>query len=117
MDAMERGLGTGPLESQVRVRRLQAGLSQQALADQAGLTRQAIGAIEGGKDTPNTAVARRLARILRCRVEDLFELPEGGEERDVEVVAPASGPATGYQRADAAAVRAVVAYARGRWVA
>jgi molybdate-binding protein/DNA-binding XRE family transcriptional regulator len=116
---MGRRVATGPLESQVRVRRLQAGLSQQVLAEEAGLTRQAVSAIEGGKYVPNTVVALRLAHILRCRVEDLFELPGGGEEREVEVVTPAAR--SGVPRVPAsralAPVRAVVAYARGRWVA
>ncbi len=110
---MGRRVATGPLESDVRVRRQAAGLSQQGLADQAGLTRQAVSAIEGGKYIPNTVVALRLGRILGCRVEELFELPEGDQEREVEVVAPgAAGPAR-----EGGAVRAVVGYARGRWVA
>jgi putative molybdopterin biosynthesis protein len=121
---------SAPIQSQVRVRRVQAGLSQQDLAEQAGLTRQAVSAIEGGKYVPNTVVALRLGRILRCRVEDLFDLPEVGEEREVEVVAPTSGrgAAAPYgESADARSgansgaaalpVRAVIAYARGRWVA
>jgi molybdate-binding protein/DNA-binding XRE family transcriptional regulator len=111
---MGRRVSTGPLESRVRVRRLQAGLSQQDLAEQAGLTRQAISAIEGGKYVPNTVVALRLGRILACRVEELFELPAGDEAREVEVVAPGATPG---QRRAPAAVRAVVAYTRGRWVA
>ena len=91
---MGRRVATGPVESDVRVRRQAAGLSQQDLADQAGLTRQAVSAIEGGKYIPNTVVALRLGRILGCRVEELFELPEGDQEREVEVVAPgAAGPA------------------------
>jgi molybdate-binding protein/DNA-binding XRE family transcriptional regulator len=116
---MGRRVSTEPLESQVRLRRLQAGLSQQDLAERAGLTRQAISAIEGGKYVPNTVVALRLGRILGCRVEELFGLPDDGEEREVEVVAPdgSSGwpPAPGGR--PPAPVRAIVAYGRGRWVA
>jgi molybdate-binding protein/DNA-binding XRE family transcriptional regulator len=109
---MGRRVATRPVESEVRRRRQGAGLSQQDLADQAGLTRQAVSAIEGGKYIPNTVVALRLGRILGCRVEELFELPEGDEEREVQVVASDGPPgaATGP-------VRAVVGYARGRWVA
>jgi putative molybdopterin biosynthesis protein len=110
---MGRRVATGPVESEVRVRRQAAGLSQQGLADQAGLTRQAVSAIEGGKYVPNTVVALRLGRILGCRVEELFELPEGDEECEVEVVAAgASRPGR-----ESGPVRAVVGYARGRWVA
>jgi molybdate-binding protein/DNA-binding XRE family transcriptional regulator len=116
---MGRRVSTEPLESQVRLRRLQAGLSQQDLAERAGLTRQAISAIEGGKYVPNTVVALRLGRILGCRVEDLFGLPDDGEEREVEVVAPDGWPPAGGGRSPGPGrpVRAIVAYGRGRWVA
>jgi putative molybdopterin biosynthesis protein len=113
---MGRRVSTEPLESQVRLRRLQVGLSQQDLAERAGLTRQAISAIEGGKYVPNTVVALRLGRILGCRVEELFGLPDDGEEREVEVVAPDGWPPAPGGRPPAP-VRAIVAYGRGRWVA
>jgi len=64
------------VESQVRERRVAAGLSQQELAERAGLTRQAVSAIEAGRYLPNTAVALRLARALGCPVEELFRLPD-----------------------------------------
>jgi molybdate-binding protein/DNA-binding XRE family transcriptional regulator len=101
------------MESEVRRRRQAVGMSQQDLADQAGLTRQAVSAIEGSKYIPNTVVALRLGRILGCRVEELFELPDGEEEREVEVVASDAVPPA----AETGPVRAVVGYARGRWVA
>ena len=44
------------------------------LAAQAGVTRQAIYAIEAGTYVPNTAVALRLARALETSVETLFAL-------------------------------------------
>ena len=50
------------------------GLSAIDLAAQAGVTRQAIYAIEAGTYMPNTAVALRLARALETSVEDLFSL-------------------------------------------
>ena len=65
---------TSPLDVLLRSARLQAGLSQGELAAQAGITRQAISAIEGGKAVPTTAVALRLARALGRRVEDVFRL-------------------------------------------
>ena len=110
---MGRRVATRPMESEVRRRRQAVGMSQQDLADQAGLTRQAVSAIEGSKYIPNTVVALRLGRILGCRVEELFELPDGEEEREVEVVASDAVPPA----AETGPVRAVVGYARGRWVA
>jgi putative molybdopterin biosynthesis protein len=116
-----RRAATSALESQVRIRRLQAGQSQQDLAARAGLTRQAISAIEGGRYVPNTIVALRLARILGCRVEELFALPEDAIERDVEVVAVQgernAQTRLGSTAGKASQLRAVVVQARGRWVA
>src|SRR5690606_42134108 len=74
--AVGRRVAVERVESQVRERRIAAGLSQQALAARAGLTRQAVSAIEAGRYLPNTAVALRLARALGCPVEELFRLPD-----------------------------------------
>src|SRR5215204_1284340 len=57
--------------------RAQKGFSQGDLASRAGVTRQAISAIESNLYLPTTAVALRLAAVLDCRVEDLFTLSEG----------------------------------------
>ncbi len=59
------------------------GISAVDIAAQAGVTRQAIYAIEAGTYMPNTAVALRLARVLDCSVEDLFALEQ--EERPTEM--------------------------------
>ncbi len=50
------------------------GLTRVALALRAGITRQAVHAIETNQYLPTTAVALRLAQALGCRVEDLFRL-------------------------------------------
>ena len=54
--------------------RTKNGLSQVELAKQAGMTRQAVSAIESNLYLPTTVVALRLASVLTCRVEDLFSL-------------------------------------------
>ncbi len=59
--------------------RAQKGFSQGDLASRAGVTRQAISAIESNLYLPTTAVALRLAAVLDCRVEDLFMLAEGSD--------------------------------------
>lgn len=69
-------LDIGSIENRVRARRNGAGISQQALADASGLSRQAIVAIETGRSVPGTKAALRLARALGCSVEDLFGLPD-----------------------------------------
>jgi len=60
--------------SGVQARRESVGLSRSALAARAGMSRQALHAIETGGYVPNTLVALKLARALECRVEDLFVL-------------------------------------------
>ena len=45
----------------------------------AGITRQAVSAVEANQYSPATSVALHLARALRCRVEDLFSIKSGGE--------------------------------------
>ena len=62
------------LDTRLRSRRRAAGLSQTALAERTGVSRQAIVAIEGGRNAPSTMLSLRLARALECRVEDIFHL-------------------------------------------
>jgi len=66
-------------ENRLRDRRQSASLSQKQLADMAGITRQAVCAVEASQYSPATSVALRLARALRCRVEDLFSIRGSGE--------------------------------------
>ncbi len=70
-------------------------LSQQELARRAGLTRQAVNAIEAGRYAPNTSIAMRLARALGCRVEHLFQLDETLVEEPVQL---AQGATLGTNR-------------------
>lgn len=73
----------------LRQHREAAGLSQQALADQIGLSRQAYGAIEAGRATPGVDVALALARALSTTVEALFA---GGPAAPLTAVALATLP-------------------------
>ncbi|WP_442940555.1 substrate-binding domain-containing protein [Nostoc sp.] len=52
------------------------GISQQELANIAGITRQTIGAVETGQCAPSVTISLRLAKVLGCQVEDLFWLTE-----------------------------------------
>ena len=68
------------LHNTVRRHRLLAGLTQSELAERVGVTRQTILSIEKGKYTPSVALALYLASALDARVEDLFQVKEGGPE-------------------------------------
>ena len=78
---MGRRVATGPVESDVRVRRQAAGLSQQDLADQAGLTRQAVSAIEGGSSRPPAAAGAPVSLYVR---PDAVALVRPGDVRQPE---------------------------------
>jgi putative molybdopterin biosynthesis protein len=65
------------LDNTIRRHREGLGLSQQALGELVGVSRQAIIAIEAGRQVPATSLSLRLARSLRCGVEDLFSLSAG----------------------------------------
>jgi molybdate-binding protein/DNA-binding XRE family transcriptional regulator len=67
------------IENRLREKRQALALSQKRLADLAGITRQAISALESDQYSPATSVALQLARALDCRVEDLFSIKQGGE--------------------------------------
>jgi len=81
----------GNIENRLKSLRTAKGLSQGALATMAGITRQAIYAIEANQYLPTTAVALRLAGALDCRVEDLFSLVSAGEIIEGELVGPWPG--------------------------
>ena len=55
--------------------RKQAGLTQQELSEAAEVSRKSINAIENGIYVPSTVLSLKIARTLKCRVEDLFKLP------------------------------------------
>jgi len=55
-------------------------MTQQELAERAGVTRQTILSIEKGRYNPSVGLALRLAGILGIAVEELFELEERGRE-------------------------------------
>ena len=53
-----------------------AGLTQQDLSEKAEVSRKSINAIENGIYVPSTVLSLKIAKTLKCKVEDLFELPD-----------------------------------------
>ncbi len=67
------GKAGGRITNQIRELRLQRGeMTQQALADRVGVTRQTVNAIEGNKYSPSLEVAFRIARVLGAPLETVF---------------------------------------------
>ncbi len=94
------------LESRVKALRRARGLSQAELARRAGITRQALSAIEAGRYAPSVTVALRLAHVLGCQVEDLFHLSMPPDLTSLERLG--SSPAFPQ--------RLAIARVRGRWI-
>jgi molybdate-binding protein/DNA-binding XRE family transcriptional regulator len=83
------------IQNRLREKRQAFRLSQKELAELAGITRQAISALEANRYAPATSVALQLARAMHCRVEDLFSLKNAREIVEGELlgtIPQGSGP-------------------------
>jgi molybdate-binding protein/DNA-binding XRE family transcriptional regulator len=98
------------LDTGLRRARLQRGLKQSELAERAGISRQTLSVLESGKGQPSTSVALHLARVLACRVEELFWLRDEAGELTAEL-AGSAGPRNETPE------RALIGSVAGRWVA
>ena len=77
--------------ARLRLARQARGLSQQQLAGVAGVTRQAVSAVESGHSDPSLRVALALAHALGMTVEELFGPGDPADPVLARPVAPASG--------------------------
>jgi molybdate-binding protein/DNA-binding XRE family transcriptional regulator len=80
--------------SDLRTLRAARGLTQEALAGQVGISRQAYAAIESGNARPSVDVALRIAAALDASVESLFLPADGSDALTVPFVGalPPAGP-------------------------
>jgi putative transcriptional regulator len=62
--------------NKIKVLRKELGLRQEDMANQLGVTRQTIIAIENNKYNPTLELAMKLARLLNTPVEEIFQLNE-----------------------------------------
>ncbi|PZT98467.1 MAG: transcriptional regulator [Brevundimonas sp.] len=69
-------MGDPRLGSRLKEIRTAAGLTQQGLADKAGVSRKTINTVENGVFIPSTLLALDLARALETTVEALFFLKD-----------------------------------------
>ena len=63
------------LKNHLEELRRKASLTQQELSEKAEVSRKSINAIENGIYVPSTVLALKIAKTLKCKVEDLFKLP------------------------------------------
>ena len=74
-----------------RIRRLRFDhdeMTQQELANRAGVTRQTIIAIEGGKYSPSLMLAFRIARVFGLGVEEVFQYDRAGLGKNSGTITP-----------------------------
>jgi putative transcriptional regulator len=62
------------MENRVKKYREEAGITQEGLAQQAGVSRQSIISIEKGQYVPTTILALKISKLLKVPVDDLFVL-------------------------------------------
>jgi putative transcriptional regulator len=55
-------------------------MTQAELAEQIGVTRQTVIAIEQGRYSPSLEMAFRIARVFRTRLDEVFQYPRTDEE-------------------------------------
>jgi transcriptional regulator with XRE-family HTH domain len=84
-DPMDMALGAA-----VRMRRRTLGISQEALADQCGVSFQQIQKYENGANRISFSRLVQISRALDCRVVDLLEVldaTDGGKPGDLDLLA------------------------------
>ncbi len=78
--------------TRLRLARQVRGFSQQQLAGMAGVSRQAVSAVESGQSDPSLRVALALASALGLTVDELFGAEGAIPTVTASLIAPAAGP-------------------------
>ncbi len=61
------------MKNRVRELRTQKGWSQAELADRLNVSRQTVNAVETERYDPSLPLAFALAKLFKCRIEEIFE--------------------------------------------
>ena len=69
------------MKNRIKVYRAMQDLTQEALADRLGVTRQTILAIEKGKYDPSLELAFRISRLFQVPAEKIFLFGSVGEDQ------------------------------------
>jgi len=68
------------MKNELRVLRARHNLTQGELAEQLGVSRQTINAIETERYDPSLPLAFKIAHVFECRIEDVF-FDSNGDQR------------------------------------
>lgn len=60
------------MKNKIKVLRAENNLTQEELANQIGVSRQTINAIEKGKFDPGLVTAFKIARVFKKQIEEVF---------------------------------------------
>ena len=66
----------------IKVARAEKDMTQKALAEAVGVSRQTMNAIEKGEYNPTIRLCRKICRILGRSIDDLFWEDEEDEEKE-----------------------------------
>ncbi len=66
------------MRNKLKVFRVMHDLTQEALAEKLGVTRQTIISIESGKYDPSLGLAFKIAGLFKVKIEDVFSRDEPG---------------------------------------
>ena len=64
------------MKNTIKIQRAIHDMTQQQLAEQIGVSRQTINAMESNKYVPSTVLALKIARLFNQKVEEVFILEE-----------------------------------------
>lgn len=64
------------MKNNIKAMRKASGLRQEDMANQVGVTRQTIIAIENNKYNPTLELAMKIAKLFQTPVEDIFTLED-----------------------------------------
>ena len=62
------------MKNSIKVERARRNITQAELAERVKVARQTIIAIESGKFVPSASLAFKIASILSCKADEIFEL-------------------------------------------
>jgi putative transcriptional regulator len=68
------------MKNTIKLERARNDMTQAELAEKVKVARQTIISIEAGRFVPSTMLAFKIAKILKCKVDEIFGLEEGDWE-------------------------------------
>ncbi|MDD5438306.1 MAG: helix-turn-helix transcriptional regulator [Patescibacteria group bacterium] len=61
------------MKNRIKERRAKLGITQEDLAEKAGVRRETIVFLEQGKYNPSLVLAHNVAKALKAKIDDIFE--------------------------------------------